>query len=75
MNEAAHGMTISEATMLPSQPIPVPIVAPPPVRMPQQQLSLRDVVEMSAARYGLTYVPQKDRMKDGRQVSLIIVCL
>lgn len=68
MNEAAHGMTITDATMLPLQLTPVP--APPPVHMPQEQLSLKEVVKMSAVRYGLTYMPQKDRMKDGRQVSL-----
>ena len=33
MNEAAHGMTITDATLLPLQLTPVP--APPPVHMPQ----------------------------------------
>ncbi|CAI2327742.1 unnamed protein product [Caenorhabditis sp. 36 PRJEB53466] len=41
---------------------------PPPMSAPQQQLSLKDIIEITAARNGFTYHPQKDRFKDGRQV-------
>ena len=73
MTQAAEGRRQPGAPIiLPPPPVLSAPQAPPlrDLRAPQQQLSLKDVVEMSATRYGLTYVPQKDRLKDGRQVCL-----
>ncbi|CAI5443303.1 unnamed protein product [Caenorhabditis angaria] len=50
---------------LPQQPQMAPNFAPRPQ---VQQISLKDAIEMTAARNGFTYHPQKDRFKDGRQV-------
>uniref|UniRef100_A0A8R1HS39 Septin and tuftelin-interacting protein 1 homolog n=1 Tax=Caenorhabditis japonica TaxID=281687 RepID=A0A8R1HS39_CAEJA len=49
----------------PPQPNIVPLV---PHGNTNQQLSLKDVIEITANRNGFTYHPQKDRFKDGRQV-------
>ncbi|GMT13901.1 hypothetical protein PFISCL1PPCAC_5198 [Pristionchus fissidentatus] len=54
----------------PSTPLMAPAPPPPPPlrAAPETQLSLKDVLEITAARQGFTYIPQQGRQKDGKQV-------
>ncbi|KAF1765251.1 hypothetical protein GCK72_005203 [Caenorhabditis remanei] len=51
------------APMAPAPSAPMPQFAPV-----TQQLSLKEIIEITAGKHGFTYHPQKDRYKDGRQV-------
>lgn len=52
------------APMAPAPSAPMAQFAP----ASQQQLSLKEIIEITAGKHGFTYHPQKDRYKDGRQV-------
>ncbi|CAD6198615.1 unnamed protein product [Caenorhabditis auriculariae] len=70
IGQSLEGVRVSNQPQMPMQPInsmSAPLA--PPIHQPStQQLSLKDAIEMTAARHGFTYHPQKDRFKDGRQV-------
>ncbi|PIC46316.1 hypothetical protein B9Z55_006048 [Caenorhabditis nigoni] len=51
------------APMAPAPSAPMAQFAPA-----TQQLSLKEIIEITAGKHGFTYHPQKDRFKDGRQV-------
>ncbi|EGT36093.1 CBN-STIP-1 protein [Caenorhabditis brenneri] len=51
------------AQMAPTPSAPMSRFAPT-----NQQLSLKEIIEITACKNGFTYHPQKDRYKDGRQV-------
>lgn len=58
----------------PGVPPPTPLLAPAPPPppaprgAPETQLSVKDALELMAARQGFTYIPQPGRTKDGKQV-------
>ncbi|KAF8361284.1 stip-1 [Pristionchus pacificus] len=54
----------------PPTPLLAPAPPPPPAPRgaPETQLSVKDALELMAARQGFTYIPQPGRTKDGKQV-------
>lgn len=60
-------------TPLLQTPVPPPPPPPPAPRgVPDTQLSLKDVLEITARQQGFTYIPQQGRTKDGKQVRITV---
>ncbi|CAB3405543.1 unnamed protein product [Caenorhabditis bovis] len=68
IGQSMQGVRVGNLPPLQTHQPTMPQHIPRPMPTANSQLSLKDAIEMTAARNGFTYHPQVGRLKDGRQV-------